>query len=125
MRRKRIAIGAALLDQSVVAGIGNVYRAEFLFILGIDPRTPANRVEEDDLRLIWKLAVEQLKLGVRLNRIVTVDPADIGAPDARSIPKGERLYVYKRQGAPCRTCATPIEEFEVAGRKMWECTTCQ
>lgn len=125
MRRKRIAVGAALLDQSVVAGIGNVYRAEFLFILGIDPRTPANQVEEDDLRLIWNLAVDQLRLGVRLNRIVTVDPSDIGAPDVKSIPKGERLYVYKRRGAPCRTCENPIEEFEVAGRKMWECTTCQ
>ena len=124
-RRKRVAIGAALLDQSVIAGIGNVYRAEFLFMLGLDPRTPANQVDEDDLRMIWKLAVEQLRVGVRLNRIVTVDPGDIGAPDTKSIPRGERLYVYKRRGAPCRTCANPIEEFDVAGRKMWECTTCQ
>lgn len=123
--RKRVAIGAALLDQSVVAGIGNVYRAELLFMAGLDPRTPACRVDEEDLRLIWKLACLHLRAGEKLNRIVTVDPGDLGYPTLRSVPAGERLYVYKRQGAPCRTCGDPIEEFEVAGRKMWECPTCQ
>lgn len=125
VRRRRIAIGAALLDQAIIAGIGNVYRAEFLFMAGLDPRTPANRVDETDLRLIWKLAEEHLANGVKLNRIVTVHPHDVGHPTLRSVPRDERLYVYKRQGAPCRTCATPIEEFEVGARLMWECPTCQ
>ena len=123
--RKKVAIGAALLDQAVVAGIGNVYRAEILFMVGLDPRTPANQVDEEDLRLIWKLASQHLRAGVKLNRIVTVDPHDAGYPTLRSLPRDERLYVYKRQGAPCRTCGDPIEEFEIAGRKMWECPTCQ
>lgn len=125
MARRRISVGAALLDQKVIAGVGNVYRAELLFIAGIDPRTPANQLDEADVRLLWKLAKEHLRAGVRLNRIVTVDPHDVGFATLRSVPKGERLYVYKRQGAPCRTCGTSIEEFDVGARKMWECPRCQ
>lgn len=123
--RKRIPIGAALLDQSVVAGIGNVYRAEFLFLLGLDPRTPANKVDESQVRDLWDLAVEHLSNGVKLNRIVTTRPADVGVSTLRKIPAGERLYAYKRQGEPCRSCHSLIEEFEIAGRKIWECPTCQ
>lgn len=125
MKRRRIAVGAALLDQKVIAGIGNVYRAELLFISGIDPLTPANALDESELRMLWDLTTEQLRLGERLNRIVTVDPALGGYKTARSIPAGERLYAYKRDGEPCRLCATPIELLEVAGRKMWRCRTCQ
>lgn len=125
MKRRRIAVGAALLDQKLIAGIGNVYRAELLFIAGIDPRTPANSLDEDTVRSLWKLTVEQLRLGEKLNRIVTVDPAIVGAKTARSIGDAERLYVYKRQDEPCRVCDTQIELLEVAGRKICHCPNCQ
>ncbi len=125
MQRRRIAVGAALLDQKVVAGIGNVYRAELLFIAGIDPETPANALDESQVRDLWDLTAEQLRLGEKLNRIVTVDPALGGHKTPRSIPAGERLYVYKRQDEPCRVCDSPIELLEVAARKMWRCPNCQ
>ena len=125
LQRRRIAVGAALLDQKVIAGIGNVYRAELLFIAGIDPRTPANQLDEQQIRDLWDLTVLQLRRGEKLNRIVTVDPADGGYKTARSIPDGERLYTYKRMGQPCRVCETPIDQLEVAGRKMWMCPQCQ
>lgn len=124
-RRRRIAIGAALLDQKLIAGIGNVYRSEILFLAGVDPRTPVDQLDESVLREVWSLAVGQLRLGVRLNRIVTVDPELVGCPTPRKIPPGERLYLYKRGGEPCRVCGTEIELIEVAGRKMWRCPTCQ
>jgi len=125
MGRRRIAVGAALLDQKIVAGIGNVYRSEILFIAGISPHTPANELDEDSLQQIWDLSVEQLELGEKLNRIVTVDPDQAGYKNARSIPRGERLYAYKRGGEPCRVCDESIQLTEVGGRKMWECPQCQ
>jgi len=125
MSRRRIAVGAALLDQKVVAGIGNVYRAELLFLAGISPTTPANQLSSDDVMQIWDLASAQLRQGVKLNRIVTVDPTEVGSTTVRAIPRGDRLYVYKREGDPCRRCATPIAMSEVGGRKLWHCPTCQ
>lgn len=123
--RRKKAIGAVLLDQNVIAGIGNVYRAEFLFLEGIDPRTPARELDREAVSSLCALAVEQLRLGVRLNRIVTTDPADAGYPNHRGIPKGERLYVYKREGLPCRTCDTEIEVLDLGGRRIAHCPTCQ
>ncbi len=125
MKRRRIAIGAALLDQKIIAGIGNVYRAELLFICGIDPQTPANLLDESELRFLWDLAAKQLRLGEKLDRIVTVDPKLGAYKTPGSIPAGERLYTYKREEQPCRVCDTPIELLEVAARKMWRCPVCQ
>lgn len=125
MHRRRVAVGAALLDQKVIAGIGNVYRAELLFLAGIDPELPANQLSSDQLETLWNLAKTELRQGEKLNRIVTVDPAIGGYKNARAIPEGERLYAYKRAGQPCRACEVPIERLEVAGRKMWRCSQCQ
>lgn len=122
--RKRIPIGAALLDQKVIAGIGNVYRAEFCFLEGIHPNRPANQLTDEEAERLWKLTVDQLKRGVRLNRIVTRDETEAGAKAGRIGP-GDRLYAYKRMGQPCRRCTTPIERIMVANRKMWFCPTCQ
>ncbi|MGI9606580.1 MAG: Fpg/Nei family DNA glycosylase [Acidimicrobiales bacterium] len=122
--RKSVPLAAALLDQKVMAGIGNVYRSEFCFLAGIDPRTPANSLDEDERRAMWDLAVEQLKLGVRLNRIVTRDPAEVGTTVGR-IGGEDRLYVYKREGLPCHRCGTEIRLLEIAKRKAWLCPSCQ
>lgn len=123
--RRSIPIGAALLDQKVIAGIGNVYRAELLFLAGIDPRTPSKQLDEQAVRNLWKLGVAQLKLGVSRNRIVTVDPKEAGFKSATSMPNDERLFTYKRDGEPCRRCGTEIAGLELAGRKTWRCPTCQ
>lgn len=124
LTRKRVAVGAALLDQSVIAGIGNVYRSEFCFLSGIDPSRPANQIAPDEAHALWDLSVAQLRRGVRLNRIVTRDEEEYGAKAGR-IPQGERTYAYKRAGKPCRRCATPIARIVVGGRKMWFCPSCQ
>jgi len=124
LSRRSIPIAAALLDQAVIAGIGNVYRSEFCFLAGIDPETPANSLSVEQAEQLWEMAVEQLRLGVRLNRIVTRDPAEVGVATGR-IPVDERLYVYKREGLPCLRCGDEIRLVEIAKRKARYCPTCQ
>jgi len=118
------AIGGLLMNQKAIAGVGNVYRAEFLFLAGVNPFTPAKQLADDTAQQLWDLSVEHLHEGVRLNRIVTRDPDEVGVARGR-IKKADRLYVYKRADMPCRTCDTPIERGEIANRKVWWCPTCQ
>ena len=125
MSRRTVAAGAALLDQAAIAGVGNVYRSEILFLTGVDPRRPANQVTEDEKAEIWKRSVELLSSGERMGRIVTMDPREVGAGSVRDIPKPLRLYVYKRGHQPCRRCGTEIMPTELAGRSMWYCPQCQ
>jgi endonuclease-8 len=124
LSRRSVPISAALLDQGVIAGIGNVYRSEFCFLTGIKPSTPAKKLRSDQAEEIWDLAVDQLRLGVRLNRIVTRDPSEVGTTAGR-IDDENRLYVYKREGEPCHRCGTEIRLTEIAKRKSWHCPSCQ
>ena len=125
LSRRRIPVGAALLDQKVIAGIGNVYRSELLFLAGIDPARPAERIEPAEAARIWDLAVDHLRRGARSGRIVTVDPEEAGARRRADLSDGERLYVYKRNGDACRRCGAPIVTWESAGRSIWACPDCQ
>jgi len=122
--RRRTPIAVSLLDQSVIAGIGNVYRAEFLFILGIHPERPSCELTDTEIRDLWEIAGVQLRQGVRLNRIVTVSREDSGSVAGR-VNSAQALYVYKRESKPCRRCGTAIRITELAGRKCWWCDRCQ
>lgn len=125
LSRRTIPIGQALLDQGIIAGLGNVYRAELLFLAGVDPMTPARRLQKDVVESVWALAVDELRAGERGGRIVTVRPEEVGVDRRREVPRGERTYVYKRRGEPCRRCGTPIRRADLAGRKIWWCPSCQ
>lgn len=122
---RRTAVAAALLDQQAIAGVGNVYRSEILFLCGIHPLRPAEALGEAEAGEVWATAVHQMRHGVRLGRIVTVEPADVAARSRRSVPEGLRLYVYKRAGEPCRRCGTLITNGAAGGRTVWWCPTCQ
>jgi endonuclease-8 len=122
---RRLPVAAALLDQGVIAGVGNVYRSEILFLCGIHPLRPAASLADAEVGELWASAVHQLRHGVRLGRIVTVDPADVGARSRRAMPEELRLYVYKRAGEPCRRCGTPITSSPAGGRTVWWCSSCQ
>ncbi len=123
--RRSIPIGAALLDQKVLAGLGNVYRSEFLFMTGIHPFTPAKELAEGEPEALWDLAVAQLKLGERSGRIVTVDPAEVGVAKRSDLTRANGLYAYKRQGERCRRCDDLITSADIDGRNVWWCPTCQ
>jgi endonuclease-8 len=120
LSRRRIPIGAAILDQSVIAGIGNIYRAEGLFLTGIHPNIPANEVPAEKVQELWDKSVELLERGVAEGRITTMPRAPLGRTN-----ETDRLYVYKRDRFPCRVCGGPISTDEMAGRSMWWCDTCQ
>ena len=107
-----------LIDQQVIAGIGNVYRAEILFLRGIHPLRPSSSLSADEIDGLWVEARRQLRRGVRLNRIVTTDPREIGRPLAR-IEGDDRLYVYHR--SHCRRCGTELRTIEVGGRPLQFC----
>lgn len=125
LERRTTPIGAALLDQGAIAGIGNIYRAELLFVTGIHPDRPANEVTPTERSELWARAVELLAIGERLGRIVTVDPRGVDADEHRAISKPDRLYVYHRTSEPCRRCGTPIQIWKLGARSVWACPRCQ
>ena len=124
LTNRKTPIAISLLDQSVIAGVGNVYRAEFLFLLGIHPERPSRDLAQTELEDLWKVSVSQLRQGVRLNRIVTVSQTDSGTSPGRLKPE-DALYVYKREGQPCRRCGSLIRVAKLAGRSCWWCDSCQ
>jgi endonuclease-8 len=122
LQRRASPFGLALMDQSVVAGVGNVYRAESLFVHRIHPETPARAVTHEQWLALWTTLRIWLRQGVKDQRIITVPPAEIGKPRTR-IARGEALYVYKQD--LCRRCGTPIRRWDLGGRWAYACETCQ
>ena len=122
--KSRRAIGALLMDQAVLAGVGNIYRAELLFRHGIDPYRAGRDVDEDEFMAAWTDLVELMKVGVRRGRIIVIRPEDDHGAPAYG-PKRPRTYVYRRTGEPCRLCGTPIRSAEMEGRNLFWCPGCQ
>ena len=122
LQRRKTGIGAALMDQKVLAGVGNVYRAEVLFVHGVHPELPARDLPEETWRSMWATLVEWMRYGARYGRIVTTDSAEIGRPRSK-MTRDQSLHVYKR--AHCRRCGTEIRRWEIANRWSYACETCQ
>lgn len=122
IHRSRTAIGTLLLNQTLIAGIGNVYRAEILHILAIHPDRPGRELSRDEFDQIWQLSVELLQIGVRYNRIITVDRAVVDQPLSR-LRADERLHVYKRP--TCPRCATDVVYWTLGNRTIYACEGCQ
>ena len=121
VRTKPTPIGLLLMDQTVVAGIGNVYRAELLFRARLDPHTPGKLVPEETLRALWKDWTKLLKLGVQLGQMMTMDGLSPKKYQAALASRDDRHWVYHRTGEPCRVCGTPIVMELAAGRKLYYC----
>jgi endonuclease VIII len=126
--RSSTPIAVLLMDQSVIAGVGNAYRAEVLFRAGLDPATPGSDVGPETLRAVWVDLVELMDRGVRSGRIDTVrpehEPDAMGRP-ARVDAHGGEVYVYRRAGMPCYVCGTEIRTREAAARNLFWCPRCQ
>jgi endonuclease VIII len=124
LQRRRTPIGTALLDQRIVAGVGNVYRAEVLFLCGIAPERPSRSLSREEFDCLWDTLVRLLRLGLRMGRIVTVDPEEAGRPRSR-IATVDGRYVYRRTDEPCRRCGTAVRSWELGARTMYACPACQ
>ena len=108
LRRRRQSIGAALLDQALASGIGNVIRAEALHAAGIHPRRPAYSLTPQEFHRLWHAVLDVMRNGADVGRIVTTDR-----------PDGGERNVYKQQ--TCGTCGRPVDVFELAGRTAYAC----
>lgn len=113
-------IGQLLMNQSVVSGIGNVYRAELLFRAGIEPHRPGSTITTDELEALWVDSVKLLRVGVRTGVMITREELFNKNPE-----KSDRNFVYKREGQPCRLCGTKISIELMQARKLYWCSGCQ
>jgi len=125
VRKKSTPIALLLMDQSVVSGIGNVYRAEMLYRARLNPHTPGRDVPEEIVRQLWHDWVRLLAIGVETGQMMTMDdltPADYRAAMAS---RDDRHWVYHRAALPCRVCGTEIALEEIGARKLYWCPRCQ
>ena len=117
MRTSKKPVGLVLMDQSFVAGLGNIYRAEVLFVAGVHPETPAFMVTRDRFEAIWRYSVSLLQAGFATGSIITVDPAE-------NLPSPwTRRYIYNQD--TCGRCRGPIKTWDMATRTVYCCETCQ
>jgi endonuclease-8 len=121
--RRKTAIGALLMDQSIVSGLGNIYRAELLFRASVSPFRAGAAVPAETLKAIWRDAVKLMPDAMVDRRIVTTKPAD--RPHRKELLNEEAHYVYRRKGLPCFLCGTAIETKVMAGRNLFWCPHCQ
>lgn len=116
------SIGQLLMDQTVAAGVGNIYRAELLWRIKLHPRTPGKAVTKKQFQALWKDTVKLMELALEEGRIITTDPKQFKKP-ASKLTTGERFNIYKH--AKCPRCGHAIETYALAGRKVYACAGCQ
>ncbi len=117
-------VGLLLMDQAVLAGVGNVYRAEILFLHRIDPHRPGSLVTREQWDLLWSDLMKLMRAGVRSGRIITTQPQDRSRRSG-TVLREDANYVYRRHGLPCRVCGTTILMEEFGGRRLYWCPVCQ
>jgi endonuclease-8 len=122
------AVGDLLMDQAVLAGVGNVYRAEVLFRHRIHPLRPGRTLRVGQWRAMWADLVGLMAEGVRTGRIDTVRPEH--TPEAmgrapRVDDHGGEVYVYRRTGQPCLVCGSTVRTDVLVGRNIFWCPQCQ
>lgn len=125
IRSKPTSIGRLLMDQGVIAGIGNVYRAEMLFRARLNPHTPGKQVPEDVVRGMWRDWSRLLRIGVETGQMMTMDGLEGEDYRLAMANRADRHWVYHRAGLPCRVCGTEIVLEEMAARKLYWCPSCQ
>jgi len=125
VRKRNVAIGRLLMDQEVVAGIGNVYRAELLFRARLDPYRPGKDVPEELVRRLWQDWSHLLRVGVETGHMLTMDGLEGEDLVRAKASRDDRHWVYHRAGEPCRVCGTPIASAEMADRVLYWCPKAQ
>ena len=116
------SIKAALLDQSIVAGTGNIYADESLFAAGIRPETAAGQLNRKQLDKLRKCLIEILELSIGAGGTTFSDFRDLEGVNGNY---GGQAAVYRRTGQPCPRCGKAIERIKLAGRSTHWCSSCQ
>jgi formamidopyrimidine-DNA glycosylase len=118
--KSRSTIGLLMMDQSIVGGIGNIYRSEALFVNGVHPWRLGKTIDEKTWLGIWNELVRVMAHGAQVGRIVTTLPKDRSKPTG-AVRRTDRFYVYHRAGLPCRRCGTLVESGTIGNRNVYWC----
>lgn len=125
MAKSKKQVGALLMEQDQIAGIGNVYRAEVLFMSGISPFTEARELSAEKWKALWLMTHELMVHGV--HHAGGIETIYANSPTPQMIPAevrtacASRTYVYKRTGFPCVACGNLIVMEEYHGRALYFC----
>lgn len=125
LRSRRTPVAALLMDQKVIAGVGNVYRAELLFRQRLDPWLPGRSLTAEAAGQLWEDTISVMSDGVRDGRIITTPPGYWTEPAAGLPAPEESHFVYRRHGLDCRDCGTPVALTDLGARKLYWCPACQ
>ena len=128
--RSQRSIAELLMDQGVLAGVGNVYRCELLYRHRVDPFRPGGQIRPRTWAAIWDDVVALMPLGVASGQILTMqDQVDDALTELATLgtvtPTERRYYVYKRTGEPCRVCGAKVRTQLLVGRNLFWCGRCQ
>ncbi|MGB3301717.1 Fpg/Nei family DNA glycosylase [Gordonia sp. (in: high G+C Gram-positive bacteria)] len=124
IKKSKRAIGSLLMDQKVLAGVGNIYRAEVLFRAGVEPHRTGVTITREEFDEMWSDLLHLMPIGVRRGHIHVVRPEDDNGAPAYAVDR-PRTYVYRRAGEPCRLCSTPVLTEVMEGRNLFWCPSCQ
>lgn len=118
IRRSRAPIARLLMDQKVISGIGNIYRAEILWLRRLNPMARGADIPEADLRALWEDMRGLLQLGVETNSIITNGDVPKAGEEIT-----ERTNIFARE--TCPRCDAAIEKSKLSGRTLYHCPICQ
>lgn len=122
LRRKKQPIKVAIMDQSLISGVGNIYASESLFLARIDPRRKVLELEDEDFKKLFQGIKEALETGIKHGGSTRANFVNI---------EGERgyfldyAYVYGKEGEKCRGCKGKVEKIQQSGRGTYWCPSCQ
>jgi formamidopyrimidine-DNA glycosylase len=122
LSRRRAALKSVLLDQRVVAGLGNIYADEALWRARLSPLRPANEIEPEEVPRLQRSIRVALRKGIERQG---ASLRDYAKPDGATGEMQEEFRVYGREGEPCPRCGIPIAKARVGGRGTWFCPRCQ
>ena len=122
LARRRAPLKAVLLDQRVVAGLGNIYADEALWRARVSPLRPANELTPDEVGRVHRAIRAALRAGIARQGSTLRDYA---TPDGAAGSMQDEFRVYGRDGQPCSRCRTPIVKARAGGRGTWFCPRCQ
>jgi endonuclease-8 len=131
LQASKRAIGALLMDQSIIAGIGNIYRAELLWRSRVDPYTPGTSISDELFEQLWHDARLLLEAGVRdyqanePTHTVGLPLPDGSSPLPAVFGKRNHTQVYQRAGLECARCGALVQQAEMSGRTLFWCPGCQ
>lgn len=134
LNRSRQPIKVRLLDQTLIAGVGNIYASEALFRAGISPKRRSDKLKSTEAAALTHAIREVLAEAIRFGSTIPLDYSGKGTKDGlfyygrpENAPDfyEERLLVYDRAGKPCVKCQTPIKRFVQAARSTYFCPKCQ